>query len=38
MTCAPIEQDLSGVLALLAFMAGLILGGLVADRQKPPRN
>lgn len=36
MTCAPVEQDLSGVLALLAFMAGLIIGGWVADRQRPP--
>ena len=36
MTCAPVAQDLTEVIALIAFMAGLILGGWVADRQRPP--
>lgn len=36
MTCAPVAQDLTVVIALITFMAGLILGGWVVDRQRPP--
>ncbi|MBP2495370.1 hypothetical protein ABID82_002297 [Methylobacterium sp. PvP062] len=32
MTCAPIEQDLSLVWALLAFLAGIILGNRTAPK------
>jgi len=38
MTCPPVEaQDLTAVYGLMAFLAGLIVGGMVASRagQKP---
>lgn len=35
MTCAPVEQDLTVVIALLALMAGIIIGNRTAPKDPP---
>ena len=37
MTCAPVEQDLSGVYCLITLMVGLIIGNRTAAKE-PPRD
>lgn len=36
MTCPPVSQDLGLVIALAAFMAGLIVGNVTAPKKAPP--
>lgn len=35
MTCPPVTQDLTVVIALLAFMGGLIVGNRMAPKDPP---